>query len=40
MEKKSSGGGGGSDFSHKNGGVGKISEAVLKKGRVCHLFSY
>ena len=26
-----------SDFSYKKGGVGKIKNAVLKKGR-CHLF--
>ena len=39
-KKKGGGGGGGSDFSHKNGGVGKIGEAVLKKERVYHLFSY
>ena len=28
-----------SDFSHKNGGVGKIGGVVLKKGEY-HLFSY
>ena len=33
------GGGGGSDFSHKNRGVGKIDEAVLKIGRGYQLFS-
>ena len=32
------GGGKGSDFSHKNGGVGKIGEAVLKKGGVSLIF--
>ena len=36
FEKK--GGGKGSDFSHKNGGVGKIGEAVLKKGGVSLIF--
>ena len=34
------GGGGDSDISHKNGGAGKIGEALFKKGRVYHLFSY
>ena len=34
FQKKKFGDGGGwvSDCSHKNGGVGKIGEAVLKKG--------
>ena len=30
--KNKRGGGGGSDFSHKNGGVGKIGWVVFKKG--------
>ena len=34
------GGRGGSDFSHKNEGVGKIGETVFKKGRGYHLVSY
>ena len=33
-------GGGGSDFSDKNGGVGKIGVIVLKKGSITYFYTY
>ena len=40
FQKRRGGGGGGSDFSHKNGGVGKIGGVFVKRRGGYHFLLY